>query len=296
MSTTGVARGIGAVVNRVLAEFLATHPASLDYVELMPEMLWTDYGRGSTPRYVEMPAARDMVDALAAQYPVVCHGIGLSIGSAMALDEQHLAQVARIVARYGATRYSEHLGFFRVANAQGHDRHMGLGMPLPCDETVLDWLRPRVRHAGAVIGLPLLLENGVRHTPYLDEDMREPVFLNRLAADTGCGVLLDLHNLYTDWRNNGERPEDYIAQLDLALVREIHVAGGAMMGKAYTDSHAGACPPPVLDLLRQVVPACPRLEGITFEFHESVVSQFGAEALQAELAMLTEVWRQHHVA
>lgn len=296
MSPSRAARGVGAVISRTLADFLATHPAALDYLELMPEMLWTDYGRGNAPRYEEMPAARAMVDRLAAQYPLVCHGIGLSIGSAMPLDEQHLAQVARTAERYGAGRYSEHLGFFRVATDPGHDRHMGLGMPLPCDEAVLDWLIPRVRRAGAVLGMPLLLENGVRHTPYVEEDMGEPQFLNRLGAATGCGVLLDLHNLYTDYRNNGSAPEAYIAELDLALVREIHVAGGAMLGKAYTDAHAGPCPSTVTALLRALVPACPRLEGITFEFHESVAPRFGPEALQDELAMLAEIWSTHHVA
>lgn len=288
-----MASGVGAVVNRALAEFLASHPGSVDYVELIPETLWTDYGRGAQDRYVEMPVALALADALAAQYPIVCHGIGLSIGSAMPLDDEHLAQTARVVERYSVARYSEHLAFFRVADGSDRDRHIGVGMPLPCDEAVLDWLCPRVRRASAAIGRPLLLENGVHHTPFLDEDMPEPLFLNRLGAETGCGVLLDLHNLYTDFRNNGAEPEDYIALLELDLVREIHVAGGSMIGNAYTDSHAGPCPPRVLDLLRNVVPRCPNLEGITFEFHESVFPRhFDAGALHAELRALAEVWAE----
>ena len=286
-----MARGIGVVFNSTLPEFLKTFPDAIDYVELIPETLWTDRGRGADARYVEVPAAVEQLSSLAKRLPIVCHGIGLSIGSAMPLDDEHLIKLREVISRWDVTRFSEHLGFSRVTDGRGADRHIGLGMPLPCDDAVLAWLIARVRRATVLLGTSIIFENGVRHTPFIDEDMSEPVFLNRLAAETGCGMLLDLHNLHVDCRNNGWQADDYLGQLDLRIVREIHVAGGSLIGNVYTDSHAGPSPSEVWALLRSVTPRCENLEGITFEFHDSYYPTFGAEVLRSELGRLAEVWR-----
>lgn len=285
--------GVGIMFNPVVPTFLKSHPDAVDYVALIPETLWTDHGQGARGRYEYVPAAVQELDALAERFPIVGHGIGLSIGSALPLDEQHLLQIRGVLSRYGVSRFSEHLGFSRVADGRGAHRHVGLGFPLPCDESVLKWLAPRIRRAMDLLGLPILLENGVRHTAVIDEDMAEPVFLNRLCQQTGCGMLLDLHNLYTDCRNNGWVAADYLDLLDFRIVREIHVAGGSIIGKAYTDSHAGPAPPEVWDLLNEVSPRCKNLEGITFEFHDSYYPTFGPDVLRAELDALAAVWRAH---
>lgn len=285
--------GIGVVFNPVVPHFLAAHPGAVDYVEVIPETLWTDRGRCAAPRYEVVEAAIREVETLAERYPFACHGIGLSIGSASPLDERHLVEVRRFIDRYGIGRYSEHLGFTRVMGRNGHDHHVGLGFPLPCDNAVLTWMIERVRATTALLGQPILLENGVRHTPLIEEDMTEPEFLNQLAESTGCGVLLDLHNLYTDSRNNGQPPQEYIDALDLGAVRELHIAGGSVIGKAYTDSHAGPCPSEVWDLLEDVATQCPNLEGITFEFHDSYYPRMGQERLLEQLDRARDVWRAY---
>lgn len=291
-----VASGVGVVFNATLPVFLEACPGVIDYVELIPETLWTDRGRGAADRYEDVPAAVGQLERLADDYPIACHGIGLSIGSVLPLDAEHLARLRRVTERYGVERFSEHLGFTRVADGLGGDRHLGVALPLPCDEAVLAWLTGRVSEAQDRLGQPMLLENGVRHTPFVEEDMSEPAFLKRLANATGCGVLLDLHNLHVDCRNNGWTADDYLAELDLGIVREIHVAGGSELGGVYTDSHSGPAPAPVWALLRALAPLCPNLEGITFEFNDSYFPRFGAERLAEELAALREVWRGRHVA
>jgi uncharacterized protein (UPF0276 family) len=284
------ARGVGIVFNPVVPHFLEEHPDAVDYIEVIPETLWTDYGRGRSPRYEEViPAIREL-DRLAEDFPIVFHGIALSIGSVLPFDKEHLTQLCKFILRYGVSRFSEHLGFSRVSDSKGGDHHIGLGFPLPCDNEVLDWLVCRVESTTESLRLPLLLENGVRHTPIVEEDMPEPVFLNRLAEQTCCGVLLDLHNLYTDYRNNGWEPRAYIKLLNLDNVREIHVAGGSIVGRAYTDSHAGPSPKPVWDLLQEIVPSSKNLEGITFEFHDSYYPRFGPEMLLAELRQMSATW------
>jgi uncharacterized protein len=284
--------GVGVVFNSVLPVFLEANPGVIDYIELIPETLWTDNGRGLENRFTEVKPAIEQLERLAEHLPVACHGVGMSIGSAMPLDQVHLKQVRSVLDRFEVERFSEHLGFSRIANGDSADRHMGVGLPLPCDEDVLGWLTGRVREVQAALGTQVIFENGVRHTPFVDEDMSEAEFMNRLAADTGCGMLLDLHNLYVDCRNNGWEAEAYLDKLDLGIVREIHMAGGSVIGGAYTDSHAGPSPAEVWNILHIIGPNCVNLEGITFEFHDSYYPGFGERALLSELANLRAFWRE----
>ncbi|MGB5762059.1 MAG: DUF692 family multinuclear iron-containing protein [Sedimenticolaceae bacterium] len=285
------ATGVGVVLNRAIPDFLASHPDAVDYVEVIPETLWTDRRRKTEPRFEWITTAVADVEMLAATYPLASHGVGLSVGSALPLDERHLTEVCRFLDRFGVARYSEHLGFNRVPGEDGVDHHIGLGFPVPCDYDVLDLMTERVARVIQLTNRAVILENGVCHTPLIDEDMSEPAFINQLASRTGCGVLLDLHNLYTNYRNNGQLPQDYIHQLELECVREIHIAGGSMIGSAYTDSHAGVCPPEVWELLVDTVPKCPNLEGVTFEFHDSYYPSMGEEGLLQQLSRARDVWR-----
>ncbi len=290
------AKGIGVVFNGTLPEFLKAYPGTIDYVELIPETLWTDKGRGSVDRFADVPIALAQLNTIAQTIPVVGHGIGLSVGSMAALDEVYLARMREVIAQWKITRFSEHLGFTRVEDGEGADRHIGLGMPMPCDNDVLEWLIPRVVRVQELLGISMIFENGVRHTPFADEDMHEAVFMNRLAAETGCGMLLDLHNLYVDCRNNGWQANDYLGKVNFDIVREIHVAGGSMVGDVYTDSHAGPSPEQVWSLLHQVAPGCKNLEGITFEFHDSYYPSFGPVVLKVELTRLSDYWKTLNVA
>jgi uncharacterized protein (UPF0276 family) len=281
---TSAQPAVGLLLNGVTTEVLAAQPNAVDFVEAIPEMLWVDRGRSEPDRFGDVPTAVAQLASLAASYPIVGHGVGLSIGSSLPIDTGHVRRVREWLKRWQVGAFSEHLGFARVRADNGEERHAGLGFPLPCDEDVLTWLTGRVRRVMDRLERPILLENGVRHTPIINEDMGEPEFMNRLAASTGCGMLLDLHNLYTDYRNHGWHPFDYLEQLDPAIVRELHIAGGSVIGGAYTDSHSGRCPTDVWDLLAISVTRFPDVERVTFEFNDSYYSSIGRDGVLDELA------------
>lgn len=258
VSAVPPARGVGAVVDPPMAAFLAAHPASLDYLALTPETLWADQGPGAAPRYVDLPAARAMVDALAEQYPVACHAAGPPIAGARPLDEQHLAQVARTAAHYHASRCAEQLDLRRAGDG------------------ALERLVPQVRRAADILGLPLLLEACGAASGGARDQADTAALLSRLAGATGCGVLLNLYALHATQGHDGRGADAYLDRLDLGLVREIHVAGDT------------TCPPSMLALLQRVVPACPHLEGITFEAGPAACRD--APALQRMLDQLAQAW------
>jgi uncharacterized protein len=220
---------------------------------------------------------------LASRYPLVAHGVGLSIASGSTFDFDHVRQLAEWQRRYGFKWISEHLAAVRVSTEVTPDHNAGLALPLPWDYDVLEMLCERLAATQDVLGTRLLLENGVVHTPVPDSDMSEVDFLNALVKRTGCGLLLDLHNLYVNIVNLGLNGDRFLDGLDLSAVGEIHVAGGNSLFGAYLDSHAGACPPEVWRMLECVAPRCSNLAGVTFEFHESYFSGLGEAGVLSEL-------------
>jgi uncharacterized protein len=275
--------GRGILFNGTLQPFLARYAHVLDFVSVIPERFWQDHGRAGNPRFTELPDEVATLDWLASTFPLVAHGIGLSIGSASTFDVDHVAQLAEWHRRYHFRWIGEHLSAVRVHTDSTEDHHAGLTLPLPWDEDVLDMLSERVERAQEILGTTLILENGVVHTPVPDTDMTEPEFLNALCARSGCGILLDLHNLHVNTVNLGVDPSRFLADLDLDKVREIHIAGGNELYGVYLDSHAGPVAPPVWPMLDAVVHRCPHLAGVTFEFHESYYPLLGDEGILGEL-------------
>ena len=282
--------GIGLLYNAALPEYLRDFPETFDYVEIIPEMFWTDAGRGAEPRFSELSGWVAMLDGLAGDTPLVAHNIGLSLGSADYFDETYADHIAQWHERYGFAWHSDHLSFVRMTGIDGHDHNAGLAVPVPYDHDVADMIATRIESVQAAVPLPFLIENNVYFIDVPDQDMTEPEFLNALAARTGCGLLLDLHNLYANARNHRFDPIAWLDQLDLDRVVEIHIAGGSELAGMYTDSHAGPCPDPVWDLLEHVTPRTPRLRGITFEFHDSYYPLLKSEGIARELGHARAIW------
>jgi uncharacterized protein (UPF0276 family) len=170
----------------------------------------------------------------------------------------------------------------------------GLPMAVPYDREVLDMLAERVEYVQSRIPVPFLLENNVYYVDLPEQEMTEPEFLNALMRRTGCGLLLDVHNVVVNATNHGFDAREFIFALDLERVVELHIAGGSEMAGLYTDSHAGPVAERVWELLDDVVGACPNLCAITFEFGESWYPHMGADVVRGELERARAAWARHH--
>ena len=283
---------IGLLYNPALPDFLREHLESWDYLEVIPDMFWMDKGVGQIPRFVILERWVEFLEYISKAHPVVAHNIGLSLGSADIFDVEYVDQLGEWRRRFNFVWHSDHLSFVRVPGDNGFDHNAGLAVPVPYDNEVLDLIANRISTVRSSIAIPFLIENNVYYVDIPDQDMSEPEFLNKLSARTGCGLLLDLHNLYANARNHGFSARDFLRQLDLSRVIEIHIAGGNEMGGMYTDSHAGPCPEPVWDLLDCVVPNASNLCGITFEFHESYYPLLKTEGILDQLDRARAIWNR----
>jgi uncharacterized protein (UPF0276 family) len=280
--------GVGISFQGAMLSFVTESLDHFDFVEIIPDSLWNNRGQGADPRYEEKPETLEFLDWLSERKPLVGHSIGLSIGSADHFDRGHVAQIRRWQQRYRFPWHSDHLSFNRLDHVSGHTMDMGFTMPVPYDQPVLEMLAEKVRYVQSRVPVPFLLENNVYYFDIPEQEMSEPEFLSHLTRITGCGLLLDLHNIHVNSRNHGFDAWEFLQQLDLSRVVEIHLAGGMERDGVYLDSHSGPCPPEVWDLFDKVVPRAPNLSGVVFEVFGSYFERLEPGVVLAEVERARE--------
>lgn len=280
---------VGLLYNPVSPLLIAQAPDLVEYLGVMPDRLWYDFGPSAEGRrFHRTLGAIDELRRCAEGRLTAGHGIGLSLPSAMPLDEAFVDAVAELAADIGFSWFSEHLSVFITPKGAVPNAQAGLGLPIAYDDEVYGIVAGKAARLRQALGCPIALENGAFFTPVPDPDMSEPQFLNRLHAEGRCETLLDLHNLYVNWRNGGETPEAYIAQLDPAAVIEIHLGGGDDFAGFYMDSHSSLTPEPVWETAYAHVAGFPNLRAITYEFQETYYEDL-AEGLIPELERMHEL-------
>ena len=277
---------VGLLYNPAVPGVLDAAGELVDFVEIVPDRLWYDFGASTPDRFSHVHEAISTLRRHTEQRAIMGHGIGLSLPSAMPLDEALLDEVVASHRHLGYRWYSEHLSMFLTPDSSVPDAQAGMGLPMVHDEETLAIVAGKVRQLQDALDLPLLLENGTIFSQVPEPDMTEPEFMNRLYAETGCRMLLDLHNLYANTLNLGWNADDYVGAINPKIVIEIHLAGGDWLRSHYTDSHSRRTPEPVWEWLRTWGPRFPNLAAITFEYHESYHKRIGLRGVIDELEMM----------
>ena len=227
--------GFGVGLRSVhFAHILREWPA-VDWFEVISENFLDSQGR---PRYV--------LEQIAERYPVVMHGVSLSIGSADPLDFDYLAKLKRLAREVNARWISDHLCWTGVLGRTSHDL-----LPLPLTEESLKYVAARVLAVQDFLERPLVLENPSSYVTFTADTMPEWEFLSRLAEGTGCRLLLDVNNVYVSSRNHGFDPQEYLRSIPAERVQQFHLAGHTDLGTHCIDTHDGRVVDAVWDLYRQ---------------------------------------------
>ena len=185
------------------------------------------------------------------RYAVSLHGVGLALGSVHGFSAEHLQRVAALVRRVEPQLVSEHLCWGAVAG-----RHFNDLLPLPLTRAALALLVERVERMQDALRRRVLIENIAAHVRFAAADYDEPVFLNTLAARTGCGILLEVNNLYVNQCNLGVDAAAAIASLAPEHVGEIHLGGHLVTPLAVIDHHGARVAEPVWALYEHALAHC----------------------------------------
>lgn len=190
----------------------------------------------------------DFLTRIRERYPVVLHGVSLSIGGTDPLDARYLRELKALAERIQPEWISDHLCWTGVAGTNLHDL-----MPLPYTEEALKHVARRVRHVQDVLGRRILLENVSSYVAYRSSAMSEWDFLAALAAEADCDILLDVNNIYVSAFNHGDDPLAFLDAMPAARVRQIHLAGHEHCGDLIIDTHDAPVIDPVWALYREAV-------------------------------------------
>ena len=218
------------------AAVLETGPA-VDWFEVITENYLVGGGR---PLHY--------LDATRARYPLVMHGVSLSIGSTAPLDTGYIARVRALAARCEPEWISDHLCWTGTDGANLHDL-----LPLPYTVEALEHLAPRIDRVQELLGRPLVLENVSSYVSYTSSAMSEWEFLTALARRTGCRLLLDVNNVYVSSRNHGFDPREFLDGVPVEAVQQFHLAGHLDLGTHVIDTHDAPVRAEVWDLYAHAV-------------------------------------------
>jgi uncharacterized protein (UPF0276 family) len=212
-------------------EIAATSP-SLGWLELLTENYLVAGGR-----------PLEWLDRIRRDYPVVMHGVSMSIGSFDPLDHHYLRQVRALADRVQPLWISDHLCWTGVDGKNLHDL-----LPLPYTQEALRHVVERVQRVQEVLGRRILLENVSSYVAYRHSTLTEWEFLNEVAHRADCLILLDVNNIYVSACNHGFAGEAYLAGISASRVQQIHLAGHSNCGDYIIDTHDAPVIDPVWDL------------------------------------------------
>jgi uncharacterized protein (UPF0276 family) len=215
-------------------DYILRHTPAVDWFEIISENFMDSEGR---PRYV--------LDQIAERYPVVMHGVSLSIGSTAPLNFEYLRKLKTLADAVNARWVSDHVCWTGVAGRNTHDL-----LPIPMNEASLRHVVRRIRIAQDVLERRIVLENPSSYVTFAASTMPEWEFLSRMADDADCGLLLDINNVYVSSVNHGFHAETYIRSLPHQRIAQFHLAGHTNCGTHLIDTHDGEVIDPVWRLFQ----------------------------------------------
>ncbi|BAY88816.1 MULTISPECIES: DUF692 domain-containing protein [unclassified Tolypothrix] len=262
--------GVGLGFRELFKSELFLNRQPVDFLEIVAE------------HYLDAPAAKQQeLELLAAHFPIIPHAINLSLGSAEGLDRDYLAKLAALIKQLNPPWWSEHLCFTK---AGGID--IGHLSPLPYTREAVEVVCRNIAEVRRRIDVPLIVENITYMVALPGGEMTEAQFLAEVAERADCGLLLDVTNLYTNAVNHGYDVQQFLQQLPLERVVQLHFVGGHWHDGILIDSHSHSTPAEIWQLMDEVVANFP-VKGIVLERDEN---------LPAFAELVAELQQARHIA
>lgn len=230
--------GVGLSYRRDFAAEVMEHADRIGFVELVAD---------NVPDVFDL----DLVRALADEFPIVCHSLGLSLGTDEPIDEVYVDKIARVVELTRARWLGDHLAMTRIGALD-----LGQLVPISFSRRCVEIVAANLARARRRIGVPIILENISYYLPVPGGEMPEWQFIRRICEEADCGLLLDLNNLHVNATNHRYDPLEFLQGIPLDRVMQIHLAGSRWSGDMLVDSHSDPVGAEVWRYLEWVVARC----------------------------------------
>lgn len=244
--------------------YIFEHSPAVDWFEIISENFMDTDGR-----------AKRNLARLKERYPIVMHGVALSIGTVDPLNSEYLQKLKALADWVKPAWISDHLCWTGVAHRNTHDL-----LPVPYTQEALTHIIGRIHAVQDYLGRPIALENPSTYLEFAASEIPEAEFIQQMAKATGCGLLLDVNNVYVSCYNHGLDPKAYIDALPLDQVAQIHLSGHTNKGTHIIDTHDDHVIDAVWDLYRYVIHSSGRVPNTMIEWDDRIPA---FPVLQAEL-------------
>jgi uncharacterized protein (UPF0276 family) len=262
--------GVGLGYRSDLDTQIWLHQSSIDWLEVISE------------HYMARPQEKiDQALRLRGVFPLIPHGVEMSIGTAGELDPVYVDSLAELVSVIGAPWFSDHLCFTRAGGIA-----LGQLTPLPRSRATAAEIARKARWLQERIGAPFLLEN-ITYYIDIESPLSEAEFIVEVMERCECGLLLDLTNVFINGINHRFTALDFLESIPLERVVQIHLAGGEPSAGAFLDTHSSPVPDEVFGLLRYVVDRAPNLKAVLIERDSNYPDDF--QELAHDLTVAREI-------
>ena len=223
-------------------DLLPKHP-QVDWLEIISEGFLLDGGK-----------SLETLEDFRKEYPIVAHGVSLSIGSVDPLDQHYLKKLKKLLDTLNCPWFSEHLCWSQFGNAHLHNL-----MPLPYTKEIALYVADRVKQVQDQMQRTMLLENVSSYIEFTDSQLTEWDFLTLIAETADCGILLDINNVYVSGKNHNFDPMTYINAIPPERVYQFHIAGHKDKGTHLLDTHDHDIGKDVWELYRETLKLMPHV-------------------------------------
>ncbi len=213
------------------------HKPKVDWFEIISENYMV--GGGKPRHYLE---------TIRQDYPIVMHGVSMSIGSTDPLNMDYLKSLRTLAAEVQPAWISDHLCFTTIGGVNSHDL-----LPMPYTQEALKHVVERIKIVQDFLGRQMLLENASSYLTYQSDEMSEWEFINQICQQADCLMLFDVNNIYVSARNHGFDPMEYVQAVDPNRVQQIHLAGHTDYGDYVIDTHDHPVCDPVWQLYKETI-------------------------------------------
>lgn len=273
--------GAGLGFRRVLKDEILASRGKIDFLEIISD------------QYIDRPLIKEEEAVeLAQKFPVVLHGVDLSIGTDCPIDDDYLKKIHHVARLTKPKWVSDHLCFTGVP---GHS--LGQLTPLPFTDNTVRIVVEHIKQISATFDCPFLVENISYYFLISPTTMSEAEFITRVVGESGCGLLLDLANVRNNAINNNYDPIKFLDQIPLDRVVQIHLAGSSFNRGLMIDTHSHPVDREVFEMLRYTAPKMPMLKGVIVERDQNYPP---FEELLAELDQIRDIlasdWKPYHAS
>ncbi len=277
--------GVGLTYVPGMEPLIEEEGEALQVLEIEPQTLWlrsrgqsgfrVDQGRFDYVR--NLPGAK------------LLHSVGYPVGGYHQAEADQVHMLNQMIAALKPPWLSEHLAFNRATGPRGDFQTGFLLPPLQTEEGVRAAVSS-IQCLAEQVGTPLAVEHGVSYLKLREGELTDGAFLRSVVEAADCGIVLDLHNAWTNARNGRQGVAQFLTDIPLEYVWEVHLAGGMEHAGYWLDAHSGTIPAPVLDLARAAIPWLPNLKALIFEVMPVYLESVGLAAVRAQLDELRQLW------